>query len=151
MRPGNGGRGSKHVPRSEATKQRRLGGGQAEWQKQSQQPRQEELCSFKGRDQRCLQCPSPSPQDDSGSLPACGWWRDEAAFWWLSQQFIYLEATCARPCTKPFEWFLSVLNLYLPFPAGNMVEWCLPQDIDLEGVEFKSMASGSHKIQSDFM
>lgn len=32
-----------------------------------------------------------------------------------------------------------------------MVEWCLPQDIDLEGVEFKSMASGSHKIQSDFM
>ena len=39
MRPGNGGRGSKHVPRSEATKQRRLGGGQAEWQKQSQQPR----------------------------------------------------------------------------------------------------------------
>lgn len=35
--------------------------------------------------------------------------------------------------------------------TGNMVEWCLPQDIDLEGVEFKSMASGSHKIQSDFM
>ncbi|XP_066218995.1 DENN domain-containing protein 11 isoform X2 [Saccopteryx leptura] len=35
--------------------------------------------------------------------------------------------------------------------SGNMVEWCLPQDIDLEGVEFKSMASGSHKIQSDFM
>ncbi|KFV83891.1 Protein LCHN, partial [Struthio camelus australis] len=34
---------------------------------------------------------------------------------------------------------------------GNMVEWCLPQDIDLEGVEFKSMASGSHKIQSDFI
>lgn len=32
-----------------------------------------------------------------------------------------------------------------------MVEWCLPQDIDLEGVEFKSMASGSHKVQSDFM
>ncbi|XP_013360374.1 PREDICTED: protein LCHN [Chinchilla lanigera] len=35
--------------------------------------------------------------------------------------------------------------------GGNMVEWCLPQDIDLEGVEFKSMASGSHKIQSDFI
>lgn len=31
------------------------------------------------------------------------------------------------------------------------MEWCLPHDIDLEGVEFKSMASGSHKIQSDFM
>ncbi|KAG8138293.1 putative Protein LCHN-like protein [Naja naja] len=35
--------------------------------------------------------------------------------------------------------------------SSNMVEWCLPQDIDLEGVEFKSMASGSHKIQSDFI
>uniref|UniRef100_H3ADI4 DENN domain-containing protein 11 n=1 Tax=Latimeria chalumnae TaxID=7897 RepID=H3ADI4_LATCH len=35
--------------------------------------------------------------------------------------------------------------------TGNIVEWCLPQDVDLEGVEFKSMASGSHKIQSDFM
>lgn len=35
--------------------------------------------------------------------------------------------------------------------SGNMVEWCLPQDIDLEGVEFKSMASGSHKVQSDFI
>ena len=54
----------------------------------------EELCSFKGRDQRCLQCPSPGPQDDSGTLPACGRWRDESAFWWPSQLFIYLEATC---------------------------------------------------------
>ncbi|XP_077325379.1 DENN domain-containing protein 11 isoform X1 [Lithobates pipiens] len=35
--------------------------------------------------------------------------------------------------------------------SGNIVEWCLPQDIDLEGVEFKSMASGSHRVQSDFM
>ncbi|XP_019484838.1 PREDICTED: LOW QUALITY PROTEIN: protein LCHN-like [Hipposideros armiger] len=35
--------------------------------------------------------------------------------------------------------------------SGNMVEWCLPQDIDLEDVAFKSMASGSHKIQSDFI
>ncbi|XP_053574970.1 DENN domain-containing protein 11 isoform X1 [Bombina bombina] len=35
--------------------------------------------------------------------------------------------------------------------SGNIVEWCLPQDIDLEGVEFKSMASGSHRVQSDFI
>lgn len=35
--------------------------------------------------------------------------------------------------------------------AGNMVEWCLPHDINLDGVEFKSMASGSHRITSDFM
>nr|XP_033813905.1 DENN domain-containing protein 11 isoform X6 [Geotrypetes seraphini] len=31
------------------------------------------------------------------------------------------------------------------------MEWCLPRDIDLEGVEFKSMASGSHRVQSDFI
>lgn len=34
---------------------------------------------------------------------------------------------------------------------GNMIEWCLPHDINLDGVEFKSMASGSHRITSDFM
>uniref|UniRef100_A0A4W4HA46 DENN domain-containing protein 11 n=1 Tax=Electrophorus electricus TaxID=8005 RepID=A0A4W4HA46_ELEEL len=26
--------------------------------------------------------------------------------------------------------------------SGNMVEWCLPEDVNLDGVEFKSMASG---------
>lgn len=35
--------------------------------------------------------------------------------------------------------------------VGNMVEFCLPHDIDLDGVEFKSMASGSHRITNDFM
>ncbi|TNN00775.1 DENN domain-containing protein 11 [Takifugu flavidus] len=35
--------------------------------------------------------------------------------------------------------------------SGNMVEWCLPHDINLDGVEFKSMASGSHRITNDFI
>ncbi|XP_030626181.1 protein LCHN-like [Chanos chanos] len=35
--------------------------------------------------------------------------------------------------------------------SGNMVEWCVPHDIDLDGVEFKSMASGSHRVSSDFI
>ncbi|XP_070574662.1 DENN domain-containing protein 11-like [Ptychodera flava] len=35
--------------------------------------------------------------------------------------------------------------------SGNIIEWCLPEEIDLEGVEFKAMASGSHKIDSDFI
>ncbi|XP_037109184.1 DENN domain-containing protein 11 [Syngnathus acus] len=35
--------------------------------------------------------------------------------------------------------------------SGNMVEWCLPHDINLDGVEFKSMASGSHRITNDFV
>ncbi|XP_026859781.2 DENN domain-containing protein 11 isoform X1 [Electrophorus electricus] len=35
--------------------------------------------------------------------------------------------------------------------SGNMVEWCLPEDVNLDGVEFKSMASGSHRIANDFI
>ncbi|XP_061677394.1 DENN domain-containing protein 11 [Syngnathoides biaculeatus] len=35
--------------------------------------------------------------------------------------------------------------------SGNMVEWCLPHDINLDGVEFKAMASGSHRITNDFI
>ncbi|XP_033123746.1 DENN domain-containing protein 11-like [Anneissia japonica] len=35
--------------------------------------------------------------------------------------------------------------------SGNVVEWSIPEDIDLEGVEFKAMASGSHTINSDFI
>lgn len=35
--------------------------------------------------------------------------------------------------------------------SGNMLEWCLPQDFDLDGIEFKAMASGSHRITSDFI
>ena len=36
-------------------------------------------------------------------------------------------------------------------PAGNVVEWQAPEDLDLGGVEFKAMASGSHTLQSDFV
>ncbi|XP_042153973.1 DENN domain-containing protein 11-like [Oncorhynchus tshawytscha] len=35
--------------------------------------------------------------------------------------------------------------------SGNMLEWCLPGDMNLEGVEFKAMASGSHRVSSDFI
>lgn len=43
------------------------------------------------------------------------------------------------------------LFFYCVCVVGNMVEFCLPHDIDLDGVEFKSMASGSHRITNDFM
>uniref|UniRef100_A0A8C4I9B7 DENN domain-containing protein 11 n=1 Tax=Dicentrarchus labrax TaxID=13489 RepID=A0A8C4I9B7_DICLA len=33
----------------------------------------------------------------------------------------------------------------------NMLEWCLPKDMDLEGVEFKAIASGSHRVTTDFI
>ncbi|XP_041457578.1 DENN domain-containing protein 11-like [Lytechinus variegatus] len=35
--------------------------------------------------------------------------------------------------------------------SGNIVEWCLPNDINLDGVEFKAMASGSHTVLTDFI
>lgn len=56
-----------------------------------------------------------------------------------------------------FEFFLTfhvvacVCVIDFVCVAGNMVEFCLPHDINLDGVEFKSMASGSHRITNDFM
>ncbi|CAI9735438.1 Hypothetical predicted protein [Octopus vulgaris] len=35
--------------------------------------------------------------------------------------------------------------------SGNMIEWCLPEESDLDGVEFKAMASGSHTLMRDFV
>lgn len=46
---------------------------------------------------------------------------------------------------------VSVFVVTFDTRSGNMVEWCLPQDVNLEGVEFKSMASGSHRIANDFI
>uniref|UniRef100_UPI00398EB2B3 DENN domain-containing protein 11 isoform X3 n=1 Tax=Pristiophorus japonicus TaxID=55135 RepID=UPI00398EB2B3 len=49
------------------------------------------------------------------------------------------------------EQVVAVFVVTFDTRAGNIVEWCLPQEVDLEGVEFKSMASGSHRINSDFV
>ncbi|XP_038857419.1 DENN domain-containing protein 11-like isoform X2 [Salvelinus namaycush] len=46
---------------------------------------------------------------------------------------------------------VSVFVVTFDTRSGNMVEWCLPQDVNLDGVEFKSMASGSHRISNDFI
>ncbi|XP_012688578.1 DENN domain-containing protein 11 [Clupea harengus] len=46
---------------------------------------------------------------------------------------------------------VSVFVVTFDTRSGNMVEWCLPQDINLDGVEFKSMASGSHRVANDFI
>ncbi|XP_061189570.1 DENN domain-containing protein 11-like [Saccostrea echinata] len=35
--------------------------------------------------------------------------------------------------------------------SGNMIEWCTPDDFELDGVEFKAMVSGSHTQQKDFV
>ena len=35
--------------------------------------------------------------------------------------------------------------------TGNEIEWKHPKTVDLVGVEFKALASGSHTITKDFM
>ena len=35
--------------------------------------------------------------------------------------------------------------------TGNIVEWVYPEEISLDGLEFKAMASGFHTVSSDFM
>ncbi|XP_038067957.1 DENN domain-containing protein 11-like [Patiria miniata] len=35
--------------------------------------------------------------------------------------------------------------------SGNIVEWSQPEDMDMEGVEFKAMASGAHTVLTDFI
>ncbi|XP_063607545.1 uncharacterized protein LOC134782115 [Penaeus indicus] len=34
---------------------------------------------------------------------------------------------------------------------GNLLEWCVPQELPLEGVEFRALISGAHTITSDFI
>lgn len=46
---------------------------------------------------------------------------------------------------------MDVLSVTDAVLSGNMLEWCLPRDMDLEGVEFKAIASGSHRVTTDFM
>lgn len=35
--------------------------------------------------------------------------------------------------------------------TGNIIEWSIPENIDLEGVEFKAIPSGSHNIENDLV
>ncbi|XP_077450302.1 DENN domain-containing protein 11-like [Stigmatopora argus] len=46
---------------------------------------------------------------------------------------------------------VSVFVVAFNTRTGNMLEWCLPKDMDLEGVEFKAIASGSHRVTTDFI
>ncbi|XP_038637335.1 DENN domain-containing protein 11 isoform X1 [Scyliorhinus canicula] len=57
----------------------------------------------------------------------------------------------ARRRDEEEEQVVAVFVVTFDTRAGNIIEWCLPHEVDLEGVEFKSMASGSHRINSDFV
>lgn len=57
----------------------------------------------------------------------------------------------ARDQWEEKDQIVAVFVVTFDTRSGNMVEWCLPHDINLDGVEFKSMASGSHRITNDFI
>ena len=35
--------------------------------------------------------------------------------------------------------------------SGNVIEWQYPRHVDLSGVEFKAMVSGSHNVDDDIV
>ncbi|XP_054476120.1 DENN domain-containing protein 11 [Anoplopoma fimbria] len=57
----------------------------------------------------------------------------------------------ARDQWEEKDQIVAVFVVTFDTRSGNMVEWSLPHDINLDGVEFKSIASGSHRITSDFI
>ena len=50
--------------------------------------------------------------------------------------------SCLYVCTCTYMYLI---------PAGNVIEWRYPDVVNLDGVEFKSMASGLHNVPKDFM
>ena len=63
--------------------------------------------------------------------------------------------TCLPPCPSlhtslPASPPPPPLSLSLS-PSGNVVEWKYPDVVNLEGIEFKCIASGSHNIPKDFV
>lgn len=49
------------------------------------------------------------------------------------------------------EMIVAVFVVAFDTKKGNIVEWKYPSEVVLEGIEFKSMASGLHKIEQDFI
>ncbi|XP_041375104.1 DENN domain-containing protein 11-like [Gigantopelta aegis] len=59
-------------------------------------------------------------------------------------------STSVSPTTE-FDNIVAIFVVAFDTRSGNVIEWCMPEDIDLDGVEFKAMASGSHTLSKDFV
>ena len=64
--------------------------------------------------------------------------------------------TCLSLFLPPCPSLHTSLSLSPPLslslsPSGNVVEWKYPDVVNLEGIEFKCIASGSHNIPKDFV
>ncbi|CAH1778688.1 unnamed protein product [Owenia fusiformis] len=66
-------------------------------------------------------------------------------------KFINISASSSLQNLVEPDHVVAVFVVAFDTKAGNVVEWCLPEDANLEGVEFKAMSSGSHTQMSDFV
>lgn len=49
------------------------------------------------------------------------------------------------------ELIVAVFVVAFDTKKGNIIEWSYPEDIQLDGIEFRAMASGFHTVNSDFI
>ncbi|KAH3774503.1 DENN domain-containing protein 11-like [Dreissena polymorpha] len=64
---------------------------------------------------------------------------------------IFVNATVSTPSAVEPDVIVAIFVVAFDTRSGNMVEWCMPDDADLDGVEFKAMVSGSHTQIKDFV
>ncbi|XP_052815250.1 DENN domain-containing protein 11-like [Mya arenaria] len=64
---------------------------------------------------------------------------------------IFVNATVTTPSEVEPDLIVAIFVVAFDTRSGNMVEWCMPDDADLDGVEFKAMVSGSHTQTKDFV
>ncbi|KAK3578963.1 hypothetical protein CHS0354_034753 [Potamilus streckersoni] len=55
------------------------------------------------------------------------------------------------PKTTETDQIVCIFVVAFDTRSGNVIEWCMPEDVDLDGVEFKAMVSGSHTLTTDFV
>ncbi|XP_078424297.1 DENN domain-containing protein 11 isoform X1 [Cetorhinus maximus] len=94
---------------------------------------------------------SLAPGNGAGSAPGPHSLSGGAAESWSPGSEREAAAAPGAQQQEEEEQVVAVFVVTFDTRAGNIIEWCLPHEVDLEGVEFKSMASGSHRINSDFV
>ncbi|GFW72626.1 DENN domain-containing protein 11 [Trichonephila clavipes] len=71
-----------------------------------------------------------------------------------------IDVTEDSDCMLPYEEngsnpesydIVCIFTVAFDTRAGNIVEWYLPRDCNVDGIEFRAMASGSHRVQTDFI
>ncbi|KAI8759431.1 DENN domain-containing protein 11-like [Biomphalaria glabrata] len=64
---------------------------------------------------------------------------------------INISASSSATTLAEHDSIIALFVVAFDTRSGNIVEWCIPEDTELDGVEFKAMPSGSHTLFSDFV